>query len=83
MCPLAGMVGGRLGRGNRGPGALKAGVGLGAVVKGPSLPLGDTEIMGRFDSRSTTKIRQRKAQAKKKAREARVAEATRAARQGK
>jgi len=39
--------------------------------------------MGRFDSRSTTKIRQRKAQAKKKAREARVAEATRAARQGK
>jgi hypothetical protein len=39
--------------------------------------------MGRFDSRSTTKIRQRKAQAKKKARDARRAEETRAARQGK
>jgi hypothetical protein len=39
--------------------------------------------MGRFDSRSTTKIRQRKAQVKKKARDARRAEETRAARQGK
>jgi hypothetical protein len=39
--------------------------------------------MGRFDSRNTTKTRQRKAQAKKKAREARRAEETRVARQGK
>jgi len=36
--------------------------------------------MGRFDSRNTTKMRQRKAQAKKKARAARVAEETRAER---
>lgn len=39
--------------------------------------------MGRFDSRNTNKMRQRKAQSKKKARIARRAEETRAARQGK
>ncbi|HWO13806.1 MAG TPA: hypothetical protein VNN80_30090 [Polyangiaceae bacterium] len=38
--------------------------------------------MGRFDSRNTTKMRQRRAQAKKKAREARRAEEVRAARKG-
>jgi hypothetical protein len=38
--------------------------------------------MGRFDSRNTTKMRQRRAQAKKKAREARRAEETRAQRKG-
>lgn len=38
--------------------------------------------MGRFDSRNTNKMRRRKSQAKKKARDARRAEETRAARQG-
>lgn len=38
--------------------------------------------MGRFDSRSTTKMRQRRAQEKKKAREARRADAVRAERKG-
>ncbi len=39
--------------------------------------------MGRFDSRNTTKMRRRKSQEKKKLRDARHAEETRAARQGK
>jgi hypothetical protein len=39
--------------------------------------------MGRFDSRNTTKMRQRRAQAKKKARAERRAEETRAERKGK
>jgi hypothetical protein len=39
--------------------------------------------MGRFDSRNTKKMRRRKAQAKKKERIARKAEAVRAERQGK
>jgi len=51
-------------------------------AKGAVPFLGDTD-MGRFDSRNTNKTRQRKAQAKKKAREARRAEETRVARQGK
>jgi hypothetical protein len=38
--------------------------------------------MGRFDSRNTTKMRQRRAQAKKKARDARRAEETRVERKG-
>jgi hypothetical protein len=38
--------------------------------------------MGRFDSRNTNKMRQRRAQAKKKAREARRAEQVRAERKG-
>ncbi len=38
--------------------------------------------MGRFDSRSTTKMRQRRAQEKKKERLARQAEATREERHG-
>jgi hypothetical protein len=38
--------------------------------------------MGRFDSRNTTKMRQRRAQAKKKAREVRRAEEVRAERKG-
>lgn len=38
--------------------------------------------MGKFDSRNTNKMRQRKGQAKKKARLARNAEATRKQRQG-
>lgn len=38
--------------------------------------------MGRFDSRNTNKMRQRKEQAKKKARLARNAEAVRKQRQG-
>ncbi len=38
--------------------------------------------MGRFDSRNTTKMRQRRAQAKKKAREARRADEVRAERKG-
>jgi hypothetical protein len=38
--------------------------------------------MGRFDSRNTTKMRQRKAQAKKKARDARRAEEVRTERKG-
>ena len=42
----------------------------------------ETENMGRFDSRNTNKMRQRKAQAKKKARDARHAEETRAERKG-
>ena len=69
ICPRAGNAA----RGIGGLGAeaasrvLNSGVGLGAVVHGRSLSAGDTDIMGRFDSRSTTKIRQRKAQAKKKA----------------
>ena len=44
---------------------------------------GKTFIMGRFDSRNTTKMRQRKAQSKKKARAERRAEETRVERQGK
>lgn len=39
--------------------------------------------MGRFDSRNTTKMRQRRAQAKKKARAERRAEEVRAERKGK
>jgi hypothetical protein len=38
--------------------------------------------MGRFDSRNTTKMRRRRAQAKKKAREARRADEVRAERKG-
>jgi hypothetical protein len=62
---------------------LKIGRGFAGRGKGAA-PFSETrKIMGRFDSRSTTKIRQRKAQVKKKARDARRAEETRAARQGK
>jgi hypothetical protein len=39
--------------------------------------------MGRFDSRASTKMRRRKAQAKKKERLAKQADATRAERKGK
>lgn len=39
--------------------------------------------MGRFDSRNTKKMRQRKSQAKKKARDARRADEVKAARQSK
>ena len=42
----------------------------------------ETLEMGRFDSRNTTKMRQRRAQAKKKARIARRAEETRVERKG-
>src|SRR6185295_3338315 len=60
---------------------VKIGRGSGGRGTGAA-PFSETrKIMGRFDSRSTTKIRQRKAQAKKKARDARRAEETRAARQ--
>src|SRR6185295_4740061 len=65
----------------RQPFVVKIGRGFGGRGRGAA-PFSETrKIMGRFDSRSTTKIRQRKAQAKKKARDARRAEETRAARQ--
>lgn len=66
----------------RAPRAIKLGA-SGRAVLGGGAPLQRRDIMGRFDSRNTNKMRQRKAQSKKKARIARRAEETRAARQGK
>jgi len=55
----------------------------GQVRQGEKGPINGELKMGRFDSRNTTKMRRRRAQAKKKARAERRAEEVRAERQGK